>query len=578
MSKTIQQFVRTLAGEAFALMDDVTRASLREALENSGDDVARGFDNWYKTNIDNLQQGAINYFESNVFKVRLAAHADYLGFYRGLDEALTSTADQIDIEPLLKKFGEASGISPEDVARERDVAMSMIEAREATIKKFVNAGWEREDAIELISAETRRKTDDIAESAKAADSSGAAGTAARNTAADAAGTATDEFEKRLGAVERKTLGRGARVWVNAHRVLTIAGLGTFAASIYEYSSGGQLTQGTVEGLMAAAEYAKEHDIPGAEEIIDASITAGHAILGYMGWKFQALQNGGIAVALGDGSDEEIQRARELAIQVQVLNAPALIFDFGLLLRENKIRYSDLPLEEQDRLLAESVLQNITNRAQFNALKDHPVDEEFVKGYLAKNRGFFSTAVIPERIRTAMAAAIPELKPERSATETSPAATAAALAVTAETEEEEIGLLASARRKFNEATRRGQEATEREKLELAQRLHGVDFANMSGPNTNTVSSAFSFARDNTEKLGLTGMKGVKFMVVSILAGIVGFFNEKAGKAIQRWAIDEFGINDRLAQLDQGFKNNEVATQFGDSFGIGRNTAGLVPAPT
>ena len=85
------------------------------------------------------------------------------------------------------------------------------------------------------------------------------------------------------------------------------------------------------------------------------------------------------------------------------------------------------------------------------------------------------------------------------------------------------------------------------------------------------SAFNLAQDNAEKLG---MAGFVFSVVGIASGIVGaIFGKNAAIGIQRWAMDMFGVDDKLVALKESAQSGAVASLRGDRFSIG----GPGPAP-
>jgi hypothetical protein len=185
--------------------------------------------------------------------------------------------------------------------------------------------------------------------------------------------------------------------------------------IIEVESGGAITQATLEGLLDTAEWAMEQDIPYADQILSTAIAAATKISDYKNWLTNSGQNLAVKMALQekeDGSgftEESIKRAKGVAIAAQLAEPAGLAIDFYALLRANDMKYGDLPKLEKDKKLAEAIIDRMVERSQFNALEDHQVSKEDVIGYLVENKNIVHSNFVPDRIKEALVAYIPDLE-------------------------------------------------------------------------------------------------------------------------------------------------------------------------
>ncbi len=193
MKKILDNFIRTLTGEAFELLDDVARKGLRDALEKSVDDIEGGFNKWFERNADNLDQTARNYFESNVFKVRLAAHPHYIKFYEGLDKLILGSERHItdEMEELAQQLDSAAGITKKELDDVRAIADEMWKLREQKIVEMEAQGWSPDDAAAELSRITRERAGLPPE----ADAAATAGARATDDAGTAGGKSGDDAGK-----------------------------------------------------------------------------------------------------------------------------------------------------------------------------------------------------------------------------------------------------------------------------------------------------------------------------------------------------------------------------------------------
>ncbi len=118
---------------------------------------------------------------------------------------------------------------------------------------------------------------------------------------------------------------------------------------------------------------------------------------------------------------------------------------------------------------------------------------------------------------------------------------------------------------------------------ALNLGGVDVSKIRGDisswSTDTVSDVFNMGVDHADKLGLNPVSSFMFKVVAAVAsGVSMIFGKSAGAAVQRWALDQFEVDDKIAALRDNVENNTVVSQLGDRFGVGgrSNDMELVPS--
>jgi hypothetical protein len=256
------------------------------------------------------------------------------------------------------------------------------------------------------------KADDLAKAAtKTGPVKGSINVSAKATIEAAPGS----IKKYLG--KPMTLGRSMKFAAAGAAVPT-------AAAVVDVESGGAVSEASIETLFNTAEYAMENGIPYAEETLNTAAKAAKKVAEYSNAEWHAAQNMAVKAALGEKTDtgykkENISKAKAAAIGVQITTPLALAADMYFIKRSNNIKYGDLPEQEKQKHLAESVIDRLVERSNFHALKDHPVTEQDIKSYLIENREkLLNSDHIPDDIKQALKAHIPELNVEKHLTKAS----------------------------------------------------------------------------------------------------------------------------------------------------------------
>ena len=533
-----------------------------------GGDVNANLDDWVQRNSHEIGARGREIVGGSAFRNRMSAIVE---LDNAFEKIATSNADKINIDAMMRRFQTQVSLTKGDLKAVRDSMQVRIDNRERVIAALVeHRGLSRTEALD----EYQKIIADGADQTKLAD---AAGKGAK---------ALDEAAKPGMLDNPWTMRRFLR-----YKALT-AGI-VAVPVIYEVESGGALSQATIEGMYDVAVWAKEHDLPHADELLSTARYMGQKWCEYSSIGWRAAQNAGIRAALGEGDEEGIRNAQITAVSLLATQSLGIALDYAFLERENEIRYGHLPQAEQDKLLAADMIDRLVDRCDFNALKDHPVTKEHVKAYLAENKdGLLENGIVPARIRDAVLANLDIKEPEAAATTSEkPAATGAialggALASTADGQkkggapEEDASLkdrLLSTRDEFQDkGKKRAREAVDRT---LTNTLGYAQLSTMSVKDwgTDTLSGVFDAAQDKSAaELGLSGFKGVIFDVVSFMAGIVGFFNKSAGAALQGYALSMIDTDKRLALLKGSLDNGEARSQFGDRFALGRPDIAPEPA--
>lgn len=360
------------------------------------------------------------------------------------------------------------------------------------------------------------------------------------TSARILATGADDVAE-TGADAAQSIGRtytsGDRLSVRLLRGGAIAGgtvtAASAAAAVIEVHTGGALSQMTFEALIDAAEYAREHDLPFAEDLAQTAFEATAQIYEYANAGRTSIHNGVVMEALGgdpeSASAEDIASARARSIGWQLTNPAGLAVDAYLVSQRVRLENPGMSAEDRDVLVADALIDRLVENANVSALTsiDEEITREDVEGYMRDHAS--EIAALPStRTRDALVAAVPGLDTAVASAEPVTPAGSIYRAITGESTDEDV------------------------------------------------SEMFRMASLNLDGLNLSMGEQVKFgihstlaNILSVVGGIVSIFNQEAGANMmamaanqQRLALTSTEVNERMAALPR----DQVVTQGGDEFRV------------